>query len=80
MTPELELYYSERFGMTATQGWKDLLEDAEEMLKVYSNIANCKNNDDLQFAKGQVDVLNWLLTLRKVSEEAYNQIQNDQSI
>lgn len=80
MTPELELYYSERFGMTATQGWKDLMEDAEEMLKVYSNIANCKDNDALHYAKGQVDILNWLLNLRKVSEEAYNQIQNDQSI
>lgn len=80
MTPELEQYYQERFSLTASKGWKDLIEDVEEMLKVYSNIANCKDNDSLQYAKGQVDILNWLLTLRKVSEEAYTQLQDDKSI
>ncbi len=80
MTPELEKYYSERFYLTSTQGWKDLIEDAEEMLKVYSNINNSKTIEDLHFAKGQVDILNWLLTLRTVSEEAYNQLKNDTSI
>ena len=33
MNKELDKYYTERFDMMASQGWKDLIEDIDEMIK-----------------------------------------------
>ena len=39
MTPELQKYYEDRFSMMATQGWKDLLEDIDNMANALNNIS-----------------------------------------
>ena len=79
MNKDLEDYYSERFSMTSTQGWKDLMEDLEVMKTTYADISRLKDAESLHFAKGQLDIINWVLNIRKVSEEAYSQL-NDPSI
>lgn len=79
MNKELQTYYEERFSMTSTQGWKDLMEDLEVMQKTYADISRLKSAEELHFAKGQLDIINWVLNIRKVSEEAYSQL-NDPSI
>lgn len=79
MNKELQTYYEERFSMTSTQGWKDLMEDLEIMQKTYADISRLKTVEELHFSKGQLDIINWMLNIRKVSEEAYSQL-NDPSI
>lgn len=77
MQKELETYYENRFETTATPGWKDLIEDAEKMRSIYSDISSIDTVEKLQFRKGQLDIIDWLISLRKVSEEAYKTLQED---
>lgn len=74
MTPELQKYYEERFSMMATQGWKDLLEDVDNMATALNNISTVSDEKDLQFKKGELSILTWLKTLKQVSEQAYEDL------
>ena len=74
MTPELQKYYEDRFSMMATQGWLDLIEDIDEMVKSLNNISAIEDEKSLQFKKGELSILLWLQNLRKVSSDAYEDL------
>ena len=74
MDQKLQEYYDNRFGMMSTQGWQDLVDDATEMFKAVNNIAPVDNEATLFFRKGQLDILQWLLSLRDSSAAAYDQL------
>ena len=74
MTPELRKYYEERFSMMATQGWKDLLEDIDNMVNALNNISTVQDEKDLMYKKGEMSILTWLKTLKEVSERAYEEL------
>lgn len=74
MQPELQKYYEQRFDMMATPGWKDLMEDLEDIIKALNNISVIKDEKDLQFKKGELSVFTWLQTLKQVSEKAYEEL------
>lgn len=76
LNKELEDYYLNRFELTSLQGWKDLIEDATKMREAYSNIGGISTLEGLHYKKGQIDILDWLISLRSVSEEAYKQLQD----
>jgi hypothetical protein len=74
MTPELQKYYEDRFSMMATQGWKDLLEDIDNMVNALNNISVVQDEKDLMYKKGELSILTWLKTLKEVSERAYEEL------
>jgi hypothetical protein len=74
MTPELQKYYEERFSMMSTQGWIDLLDDINLMITSLNNISTVSDEKDLQFKKGELSILTWLKTLKQVSEQAYEDL------
>ena len=74
MTPELQKYYEERFSMMATQGWKDLVEDIDNMANALNNISTVQDEKDLMFKKGEASILIWLKNLKEVSERAYEEL------
>lgn len=74
MTPELDKYYSDRFSMMGSDGWKDLVEDVDSMIASLNNIAVISDEQSLQFKKGELSILIWLKTLRQVSERAYEEL------
>ena len=76
MTPELQKYYENRFSTMSTQGWQDLIDDATEMFKAVNNIAPVDNEATLFFRKGQLDILQWLLSLRESSAAAFEQLSS----
>lgn len=76
MTPELQAYYDNRFSTMATQGWQDLVDDATEMFKAVNNLSPVVNEQDLYYRKGQLDILQWLLSLRDSSAAAYEQLSS----
>lgn len=80
MTPELAHYYEERFTMMATTGWKQLVEDIEELKKNYELVSNVKSPDDLYFRKGQLDIIYWLLNLKEISEQSYEDLKREETI
>jgi hypothetical protein len=74
LTPELQKYYEDRFTMMSGQGWVDLMEDIDGMIAAINNISSVQDEKDLQFKKGELSILIWLKTLKKVSEEAYEDL------
>jgi hypothetical protein len=74
---ELQEYYEARFDMMSTQGYKDLLTDVETMIEERNNLMATQSLEELNFRKGQLDVLHWIRTLKKLSEEAWEQMNNE---
>lgn len=74
MTPELQKYYENRFSMMSTEGWKELLEDVDNMISSLNNVAVIQDEKDLQFKKGELSILTWLKTLKQVSEQAFEEL------
>ena len=74
MTPELQKYYEERFSMMSTEGWKELLEDIDNMIEPLNNISTIEDERSLQFRKGELSILTWLKNLKQVSERAYEDL------
>ncbi len=77
MDKELQEYYEARFDMMSTKGYKDLLADVEVMIEERNNLMATQSLEDLNFRKGQLDVLHWIRTLKKLSEEAWEQLNNE---
>lgn len=74
MTPELQKYYEQRFSMMASEGWKQLLEDIDNMIEPLNNISTIEDEKSLQFRKGELSILTWLKNLKQVSERAYEDL------
>ena len=74
MTPELQKYYEARFDTMATTGWKDLMEDIDTMIESLNNISTIPDEKSLQFKKGELSILTWLKTLKQVSTQAYEEL------
>jgi hypothetical protein len=74
MNKELQTYYEERFSMMATEGWKELLEDIDNMIEPLNNISTIEDERSLQFRKGELSILTWLKNLKQVSERAYEDL------
>jgi predicted house-cleaning noncanonical NTP pyrophosphatase (MazG superfamily) len=71
---ELQEYYEARFEMMSTKGWKDLLTDVDKMIEERNNLMATKSLEELNLRKGQLDVLYWIKTLKQLSEESWEQL------
>ena len=76
MTPQLQRYYEERISMCSSEAWKDLMEDVETMLAA-TNTLDGVTKDNVDFKKGEVSIMRWMLALKDVSEQAYQQLKDD---
>lgn len=80
MDKDIQEYYEARFDMMASKGWKDLMEDTQKMLDAYNKIERLAGVEDLYYAKGQLDILNWVINLKQTSEEAYRELTDETDI
>lgn len=80
MSPELQKYYEARFDMMASQGWKDFIEDIQNIVTSYDKVERIKAVEDLYFTKGQLDILNWIINLQETSSEAYKELSDEKDI
>lgn len=74
MAPELQRYYEDRFDLFSTPGWIDLMDDANKMFEALNNVSTIADEKSLQFRKGEISILTWLITLKEVSERAYEDL------
>ncbi len=79
MDKALEKYYENRWHMMSTEGWKQFNEDVQGIFDAVNKVAPIQNELDLFFRKGQLDILQWVLTLKESSEQAYEALQRDSS-
>ena len=77
MTPELDRYYSDRLSMMGDPAWKDLMEDIEEMLKATNDLSSVPDEKTLHYRRGEISMMRWMLSLRDVSEQAYQQLKDE---
>jgi hypothetical protein len=79
MDAKLQKYYEDRFSMMTTDGWQDLIEDAQSMFNSLNHVLSIQNESDLMVKKGQLDLLQWLINLKPASEQAYEQLMSGDS-
>lgn len=60
----------------ATTGWKEFIEDVQALFDTYNNISTVDTHEELHKRKGQLDILQWVLTLKAVSEQTYEELQD----
>jgi hypothetical protein len=74
MDKALQEYYEARFDMMSTQGWKDFIEDVEKIVEAYDKVLDIRDAEELWKRKGQLDILNWVLNLKRESETAWEDL------
>lgn len=80
MDRELQDYYEDRFSMMGSKGWSDLIEDVQTLYDSYDKVNSIGSPDDFYFRKGQLDILQWILNLKAVSEQTYEELKNETDI
>ena len=80
MDIKLQEYYEERFSTMATKGWADFIEDAQALFDAYNQISTVESHEELHKRKGQLDILQWILTLKDVSEQSYEELQDEEAV
>jgi hypothetical protein len=80
MSPDLQKYYESRFDMFSSEGWVDLMVDVDNMFTSLNNVSTISDEKQLQFRKGELSILTWLKTLKKVSEDAYEDLSNETDV
>lgn len=72
-------FYERRFDLFAEQGWADLIEDFEQLKQNLSDLAQISTEQDLWYRKGQIEMINYLLQLKTLTEQAYEEAINENS-
>lgn len=75
---KLQRYYDSLFEMHGSEGWRELMADVEYMEGEHNKIDSVTNNEELQFRKGQLDMIRWLKTHQERIEAAYTHILNEE--
>jgi|NOAtaT_6_FD_contig_81_173342_length_2690_multi_3_in_0_out_0_2 hypothetical protein len=76
---ELDDYYSSRFEMMSSKGWKDFIEDVDNIIKQYNNVLSLNSAEEFHKRKGQLDILYWVLNLKQESEAAWKELNNEEN-
>jgi len=69
-------FLEDRLSMTETEGWLDLLIDVRNLEDSIANIENINNEKDLWIIKGQLRVINFLLSLEDATNLALEELQD----
>ena len=80
MDKNLQDYYEEAFSLFASQGWKDLVEDMKALQSEVTKIENIKDEKDLWFRRGQLDILDLIVNRKQMCEKVYEELQNEKNI
>ena len=75
--PKTDIQFLEdRLCMMETEGWRDLIQDLENLENSVSNIDSMNSEQDLWFAKGQLYMINFLLSLNTATNLALEELQD----
>ena len=63
-------FLEDRLSMMETEGWRDLIEDFKNLENSASNIDTMNSEQDLWHAKGQLLIINLILSLQSATNLA----------
>lgn len=83
MTPtlkdkELADYFEALFAMYPTEGWRKILEDMGRLHAVYNDLRTCETDTELHFRRGQLDIIDQILTHQARTETGYTHALREQ--
>jgi hypothetical protein len=70
---ELQTYYDNYFNLFMTEGWRQLIEDFGSNLSQINSVEATKDSEDLQFRKGQLNVLAHLINMETIISNNYDE-------
>ena len=73
MDKETEEYYDNYFSLFRQKGWKQLLNDFGSSAQQINSLEATKDDNDLYFRKGQLNILAYLLNLEDVISNNHEQ-------
>ena len=73
----LQKYYEDRLSMCSTDAWKELMVDVKKMLDATDTLSSVTESHSLDFRKGEVSMMRWMLNIAEVSEQAYEELKNE---
>lgn len=68
----LQRYYDALFEMHGTAGWRYLVEDIEGMIEATNRLDGVANDAELNFRKGELNMMRWLKAHAEIVEKTYN--------
>ena len=75
--PKTDIQFLEdRLSMMETEGWRDLIQDLENLEDSVKNIDTMNSEKDLWNAKGQLYMINFLLSLYTATNLALEELQD----
>ena len=79
MTKTDEKFLEDRIGMMETDGWLDLVEDIKNLEKSIVNLDSINSEKDLWFIKGQLRLINFIISLETATNLALEELQDGNS-
>ena len=74
---ELEIYFRQMKELFRTEGWQTLIKDLTEQIPAINSIENTKDSADLNFRKGQLNILGSLLNLEDTTQRGLEESERD---
>ena len=72
----LQKYYEDRLDMMGSKAWSDLMVDVENMLKATDTLSGV-TPENMRFKQGEINMMKWMLSLKDVSEQAYEELKSE---
>ena len=79
MDKETELYYDDLLEMFNQEGWSNFIEDLDNMNKslIESSPTACETNDQWQYRRGQLEILNYMLNYEALMNNALDELESN---
>ena len=74
-----EKFLEDRLEMFESHGWLDLIEDIKNLEEGIGNLDNINSEQDLWFTKGQLRLINFILSLENATNLALEELQDGNS-
>jgi hypothetical protein len=71
-----EAFLSDRLDLTRSEGWLDLVEEIQNLEGSITNLDNINSEQDLWVIKGQLRIINFILSLDTSTTLALEQLQD----
>ena len=75
---ELELYFRQMNELFRTDGWKTLVKDLSSNLPLINSVENTKDDKDLYFRKGQLNIMGTILNLEETTRIGQEESQREE--
>lgn len=69
---ELIKYYESLLDIFSTDGWKNFVEDIQNISEPMNEVRTLHSEKDLWLRKGQLDILDYMLNYENMIKEAYD--------